>query len=171
MQVFTPLQVKPALSLRGAPADMEVRISMTGLPMEALIYIGFGGIGAGGHEIIGQTETDEEGAFSIPVHVPKWPDPNRIYFFFVTFADQSPRAFSEPFLVTKQDGTVRLRGRISDEAAPCVAIRGPGAELYTLEGEVGDWAPGARVIVTGTVATESACGGGIPIAVSGIETT
>lgn len=155
-------------SRRGGPPRTEVAVSMDGLPPRQPVIIGFGSLAA--HELVAEGEADAKGSLRLTVEVPYWAELNRPHFFFFAFADQRPRGFSPPFHVTAADGTARVTGTISAEGTSCLALVGPGDTLYTLQGDLGTWAPGTRVTVVGTVLEGPACGGqGLPIAVREIR--
>ena len=60
-------------------------------------------------------------------------------------------------------------GVLTDEGVECRALRGDDEKLYTLVGDLGDFATGDRVRVTGTAAERSTCMQGTTIAVTKIE--
>lgn len=165
---LAPVQ-EPTLTVspRGAPVDSEVTVSMAGLPPQLGIIIGLGSLSA--HELIAQADTDAEGSVRVVVTIPYWAELDRPHVFFYAFADQRPRGF-HPFHVTAADGTARVTGTIRAGGTSCVALDGPGGALYTLQGEIGDWAPGTRVTVIGRIAQGPACSGeGLPISVREIR--
>jgi hypothetical protein len=168
MSRFAPQEIKPMLSLRGAPVGSEVTLTVVGLPPLARVRMGFGGFG--GYESLGNSDADVYGVFTANLRVPYWGERDRVHFFFVTFGNQQPRAFSDPFLVTAPDGTVRLEGTIAAEATSCLAMDGPDDTRFALEGPLAGWAAGTKVLVVGTVTDDAACGGeGLPILVQEIH--
>jgi hypothetical protein len=60
-------------------------------------------------------------------------------------------------------------GTLTDEGVECPALRDEEGELYTLTGDLGDFGPGDRVRVEGTVARFSICMQGTTLAVERIE--
>jgi|GEM_PF-6753045 len=66
-------------------------------------------------------------------------------------------------------GTVRVRGRLTDEGVECQALRGDDGKLYTLGGDLKGFKTGDRVVVEGTVAEMSICMQGTTIGVTKIE--
>ena len=151
-----------------APAESEVQVSMGDLPPGMVVLVGFGGVGTP-HEILTETTTDGAGTFAVEVRIPRWTERNRNHFFYMAYADQRPRVFSEPFLVCGPNGEVRLEGVIGDEGVECLAMRGDDDALYTLTGEVGTPAPGTRVVVEGRVAEMSTCQQGLTLEVREIR--
>ena len=156
----------PFLSSKGGPPGTPVTVSMSGLVMNARLEVGFGGFVE--HEIISRVQSDADGTVSITLPIPATARPG-VHFFFLAEEDGSPFAVSNPFLVTAADGSIRLRGRVTDEGVECTAMRGLGDELYTLVGELGNPAPGARVTVEGTIAQTSTCQQGLTIAVTQMQ--
>ena len=166
---FAPEQeIRPMISVRGAPVGSEVTVTMVGLPPLMQVRMGFGSFGM--YEALGRSEADVYGVFSANIRVPYWGERDRVHYFFVNFGDQRPRAFSDPFLVTAPDGTVRLEGTITADGMSCLGMDGPDDTRFALEGPLAGWAPGTKVLVVGTVSDDAACGGeGLPIAVREIH--
>jgi hypothetical protein len=145
-------------------------VTVGGLLPGTPVIIGFGSLSA--HELLGQVDVDAEGEASIEVEIPYWAELNRPHIFFWALADQRPRGFSDPFHVTAPDGTARVVGtiRAPEERTSCIPLQGPNDTRYMLQGVSGDWAPGTRVTVTGTVLDGPACSGaGLPIFVREIR--
>jgi hypothetical protein len=158
------------MSRRGGPAGTDVSIALRDLPPDTPVLLGFGGVGSP-HEILVSTVTDEDGVMTAEARVPTWVEPGVAYLFYMAYADQRPVLFSEPFLVTGPDGVVRLEGTITDEGTTCVAMRGPHDELFTLGGDLGNLAPGDRVVVVATIAEMSLCMQGLTLAVREVRTS
>ena len=55
------------------------------------------------------------------------------------------------------EGTVRVEGRLTGEGVECQALRAEDGTLYTLVGDLGDFAPGDEVRITATRADFSFC--------------
>ena len=66
-------------------------------------------------------------------------------------------------------GTIRVRGRLTEEGVECPALRSEDGKLYTLAGELQGFGPGDQVVVEGTVAEMSICMQGTTISVAKIE--
>ena len=156
----------PFLSSRGGPPGTPVTVSMSGLVMNGRFDVGFGSFVE--NEILQVAQADQDGAVSVTLPIPARSRPG-VHYFFLAEEDGSPFAVSSPFLVTASDGSVRLRGRVTNEGAECTTMRGAGDVLYTLTGELGSPAPDARVTVEGTIAETPACQQGLTIAVTKIQ--
>jgi len=152
------------LSPRSAPVGAPVQVSMGELPPGTVILVGFGGIGTP-HEILTETRVDGQGRFSVSVRIPDWAEVNQNHFFYMAFSDQRPRVFSDPFVVSAPDGTIRISGQITSEGVGCLVLRGSNDALFSLTGNVGTPAPGARVVVEGKVLERSSCTQGVTIEV------
>ncbi len=157
----------PFFSPMGGPVGTDVEVWMDGLPAEATVMIGFGTVR--GHQIIGETQVDDEGSLSTTVQVPSEVEENTSHYFFVADANQQPMSVSDAFHVTAPDGSLEVTAVVTDEGQACLALRGQEDELYTLEGDVPDLEPGDRVVVQGTAAHDSACEQGLTIAVEAVD--
>ena len=148
----------PYLSPHGGPPGTKVTVTMNNLPLGDTVEVGFGSFVE--HQIIGSGRPDSNGSVKTTVAIPATAVPGPHYFFIANSAG-SPIAVSDPFLVTRADGTVRLRGRVTDEGgssgAGCRVIKGVNDEMYGLSGKVGAPAVGARVTVEGKLAATSRC--------------
>lgn len=164
----TAQEITVAVGPPGGPAGEEVVVHVTGMPPGTPAIVGFGGI-ASPHEILGDGSTDSAGGMVLTDTIPSWVEPGRTYLFYVAFSDQRPVAFSDPFLVTDQDGQVRVHGRITEEGVSCTAMRGSDDVLYTLTGSVASVSPGDEVAVVATVAEVSICMQGITLVVRELE--
>lgn len=152
------------LSPRAAAVGDAVQVSMGDLPPGTVILVGFGGIGTP-HEILTETRVDGQGRFSVSVEIPEWGELNQNHFFYMAFSDQRPRIFSDPFVVTGPDGAIRVSGEITTDGVQCIVLRGSNDALFSLVGNVGTPAPGARVVVEGKVVESSTCQQGVTIEV------
>ena len=156
----------PFLSSRGGPPGTPVTVSMSGLVMNGRFDVGFGSLVE--NEILQVAQADQDGAVSVTLPIPARFRPG-VHYFFLAEEDGSAFAVSSPFLVTASDGSIRLRGRVTNEGSECTTMRGVGDVLYTLLGELGSPAPDARVTVEGTLAETSICQQGLTIAVTRIQ--
>lgn len=66
------------------------------------------------------------------------------------------------------DKVVTVTGTITDEGVECIAMRDSEDRLYTLAGDTGEYGPGDKVCVRGTIAEMSHCMQGTTIAVEWI---
>jgi len=155
-----PLQLSP----RGAAAGTEVRVTMDGLPPSFPILVGFGGVGTP-HEILGEARTTPEGEYELTVTIPQWAEANRVHLFYIAYADQRPRGFSDPFIVTGAGGSLRVTGEVTGREDGCTLVRGAGDAVYALSGGGEGLASGAQVVVEGVVTPEGPCARGIPVQV------
>lgn len=168
IQVALDQEVKPLISPRGGPVDAEVTLTVIGADPLMSLRIGFGSFGQ--YELIARDQADTDGNFSTTIKVPYWAERDRVHFFFLSFGNRRPRALSDPFHVTAPDGTARIVGIIRDDPGNCLALDGPDDTVYSLEGPIGGWSPGMRVLVTGTITKAPTCGGnGVPITVQQIQ--
>lgn len=150
------------ISPRFGVAGTQVSVRITGLPAQTGALLGFGGVGSP-HEILDDTVSDAEGVASWTATVPDWVESDRSYLFYLAFGDQRPVDFSDPFLVTAPDGSVRVEGTITDEGVGCPTMRGPHDELYTLAVSSFAARVGDQVVVVGTIAEMSTCMQGITL--------
>ena len=162
-------RVTTVLPRSAAPGD-EVTVRARLLPAVTPVQISFGGTRSG-FEVVAQVMTAVSGELAerITVRVPKWAERDQTYLFIVVDMYFKPLAASDVFHVTDRDGRLLRRGRITDEAAPCQALRGEDGELYYLTGRIGEWATGDAVTVEGTIAASATCRDGTTIQVSRIQ--
>ena len=66
------------------------------------------------------------------------------------------------------DKVVTVTGTITDEGVECLAMRDDEDKLYTLTGSLGEYGPGDKVCVKGTLAETSFCMQGVTIVVEWI---
>ena len=156
----------PYLSPHGGPPGTRVSVTMNNLALGDSVEVGFGSFSE--HEIIGTGRPDSNGVFKTTLQVPASAVPGP-HFFFIARLGGSPIAVSDPFLVTRADGTARLRGQITEAGAECKVMKGVNDELYGLSGRVGSPAVGARVTVEGRLATGSPCKQLLAIEVTSIQ--
>ena len=69
------------------------------------------------------------------------------------------------------DGSLTVRGRLTDEGVECPAMRGDDGKLYTLLGDLKGLRPGDKVCVRGRVAEISHCMQGTTLAIEQIGRT
>ena len=162
-QVRLPLPIAP----RGGAIGTVVELTATGLPPSSSMLLAFANLQS--YQLLQTIEVDTQGNFTTTQEVPAWAEINGAHYFFVSFADERPVAFSHAFHVTPNSGIARVNGTIGERVDGCVDLRTPGDVLYHLTGNLGDLQPGDRVTVGGTIAESPACGGnGVVIAVTGV---
>ena len=162
-QVRLPLPITP----RGGAIGTVVELSATGLPPSTGLLVAFANLQS--YQLMQTIETDAQGTFATTQEIPAWAEINGAHYFFVSFADERPIAFSHAFHVTPNSGVARVSGTIGAGSDGCIDLKTAGDVLYHLTGEVGDLVAGDRVTLTGTIADAAACGGnGVAIAVSAI---
>ena len=156
-----PLPIRP----QGGGAGTVVRLSATGLPPQTRFLIAFANLSQ--YQLLQRVTTDENGSFITAQEVPDWAELNRVHYFFASYDDEIPVAFSSAFHVTAANGVARVTGTIGERTEGCVDLRDARNELYHLQGDVGERQPGDHVTVAGTIGDPTACSGtGIVIAVT-----
>lgn len=148
---------RPTISPRHGPPQTAVTMRASELPPTTIFLVGVGVVGGGGHQMVGEGESDADGNFSLTVQVPDWAEPGTSHYFFLAYADQRPRALADVFLVSDADGVVRVRGDIVEMNGPCGHTIQQGDDLFALVGETGDLTPGGPVTVEGTVVLREGC--------------
>jgi hypothetical protein len=167
-QVAPGQQAKPVVFPRGGPTGSEVVVTMAGLEPFQTVRVGFGSLSQ--YEVIGRGDADSGGLLLQTLVIPSWGERDRPHYFVASFGNRIPRILSEPFHVTDENGVARIYGTVTADGTSCLSVEGPEKTLYTLEGDVGLWSPGQRVLVIGTIAEGVACGSrGLPIAVREIQ--
>ena len=152
-----PLPTEP----RGGAIGSAVTLRAAGLPPDTELLIAFANLQ--NYQLIQRVTTDSTGSFTTVSEVPRWAVLDGVHYFFASFADEIPLAFSNGFHVTEADGTARVEGTVENADGGCVDLRNAGDVVYHLVGDVGQRKPGARIAVTGAIADPSACGGGGPV--------
>jgi hypothetical protein len=144
----------PNLSAHGGPPGTMVTVSIGDMLIGDSLEIGFGSFVE--HQILGGGKVDRAGAFKGTFTVPADATLGS-HFVFVAQAAGSPVAISDPFIVTRKDGTFTLRGQIADVNGPCKVMKGTYDETYALTGKIGSPNVGAHVTVEGKLAAASPC--------------
>lgn len=158
---------KPQLSVPGGGPGTKVTVSMKNLAIGDSIEVGFGTFAE--HQILASAseQVDRTGAFTGTVSVPADAVPGPHYFF-VAHRNGSAMAVSEAFLVTRADGTVRVRGQVS-AAGPCVTLKGIQDELYALSGKIGTPEVGAKLSVDAKLGVKKGTCAGVPLEVTAFQ--
>jgi hypothetical protein len=162
-----PQERRPlAIAPRGGAIGTEVALSATGLPPLSSFLIAFANLQ--NYQLLQRVATDADGAFATKQVVPPWAVLDGAHYFFASFSDEIPRAFSLAFHVTAADGAARVDGTVGDRADGCVDLNA-GEVLYHLTGDVGDVQKGDRILVRGTLVDTAPCGGtGIVVAATSV---
>ena len=84
-------------------------------------------------------------------------------------AAEAPVAVGKPIPLPARPATVTVVGRLTDEGIECRAMRARGGKLYTLTGDLSDFATGDRVTVQGIPQRISICQQGTTLKVEKIE--
>jgi hypothetical protein len=115
---------------------------------------------------------DANGRIFVRVRVPEWARPERNFFFALQSSGGRILAQSRPFRVVRQnhaDERVSVTGEILRSTATCPRLAADNGRIYTLTGDLEDFAPGDRVRVTGEIAEVSICQQGRTITVRRIR--
>ena len=145
-------QVEP---LHGPPGT-EVTVYTENLPLQAAVHLGVGATRTG-FEALYTAEQGMWGEVSGTITIPETAPFDRAVLLVAFDAIFAPIGLSDPFHVTRPDGTLRRTGEVTDEGVECLAFRDAAGFLYPLTGETGDLEPGDRAVVEGTVAEASTC--------------
>lgn len=171
----TPVPDEPALapmitlSTRVGVPGTELEVEAHRFPPNVPISIGFGAPGAE-HRVIQTLTPDADGTVRGTVRVPDWAATGEAYVFVASGPEGAPIVSSDRFHIQiRDDGTIRVAGRLTDEGVECPALRTEDGALYTLTGDLGGAQPGDRVVVEGTLPDMSMCMQGTTIAVARIE--
>ena len=148
-----------SLSPISGPPGTKVTLSAQSLPAITPMRIGMGTTRFGFEEV-GQVMTNERGELSLEVRVPGWARHDRNNVFIVFDFYFAPLAFSDIFHVTGPAGTVVREGRVTDEGAECLTMRGEYDELYALVGQTTGLSAGEEVRLEASVAESSICAEG-----------
>ena len=145
-------QVEP---LHGPPGT-EVTVYTENLPIQAKVHLGVGATRTG-FEALYTAEQGMWGTVSGTITIPESAPWDRAVLLVAFDAIFAPIGLSDPFHVTRPDGTLQRTGRVTDEGVECLAFRDDDDYLYTLVGDTEELEPGDRVVIEGTVAEMSTC--------------
>ena len=166
-QPLDPLHTRaPVFSPGSGPAGTAITVETANLPAVTPIYLGLGATRSS-FEVLAQLVTDEFGTMSTVIEVPSWATTDRTHFFVLVDVYFRPLAVSASFHVTEPDGTLRRRGRITDDAGGCLVLQEDGerGERYVLTGEGHGLAAGDEVVVEGRLTESADCPDGIALEV------
>lgn len=153
-------QVDP---LHGPPGT-EVTVYTENLPLQAAVHLGVGATRTG-FEALYTAEQGMWGEVSGTITIPETAPWDRAVLLVAFDAIFAPIGLSEPFHVTRDDGSLRRTGEVTDEGVECLAFRDADGYLYTLVGETEGLEPGDEAVVEGTIAEASICMQGTTIVV------
>ena len=145
-------QVEP---MHGPPGT-QVTVYTENLPIQAKVHLGVGATRTG-FEALYTAEQGMWGEVSGTITIPESAPWDRAVLLVAFDAIFAPIGLSDPFHVTRPDGTLRRTGRVTDEGVECLAFRDDDGYLYTLVGETEELEPGDRAVIEGTVAEASTC--------------
>lgn len=153
-------QVDP---LHGPPGT-EVTVYTENLPLQAAVHLGVGATRTG-FEALYTAEQGMWGEVSGTITIPETAPWDRAVLLVAFDAIFAPIGLSEPFHVTRDDGTLRRTGEVTDEGVECLAFRDADGYLYTLVGQTEGLEPGEEAVIEGTIAEASICMQGTTIVV------
>ena len=119
-------QVEP---LHGPPGTV-VTIFTENLPLQAKVHVGVGAT-RGGFEALHEAEQGMWGEVSATITIPETAPWDRAVLLVAFDAIFAPIGLSDPFHVTKPDGTLQRTGEITDEGVECLAMRDSDGFLST----------------------------------------
>ena len=167
-QPLDPVHTRaPVFSPGSGSAGTAVSVETRNLPAVTPVYLGMGATRSS-FEVLAQLVTDEFGTMSTVIEVPSWATTDRTHFFVLVDVYFRPLAVSAAFHVTEPDGTLRRRGRITDDAGGCLVLRegGEGGERYVLTGDGHGLAAGDDVVVEGRLTDSADCPEGIALEIT-----
>ena len=172
-------QVEP---LHGPPGT-EVTVYTENLPIQAKVHLGVGATRTG-FEALYEAEQGMWGEVSGRITIPETAPWDRAVLLVAFDAIFAPIGLSEPFHVTRPDGTflfvqpsanrslgrpdgtLQRTGEVTDEGVECLAFRDADGYLYTLIGGTGDLQPGDEAVIEGRYVEASICQQGTTIEVT-----
>jgi hypothetical protein len=153
-------QVEP---LFGPPGTV-VSLFTENLPLQAKVHVGVGATRAG-FEALLEAEQGMWGEVSATITIPETAPWDRAVLLVAFDAVFAPIGLSDPFHVTREDGSLQRTGEITDEGVECLAMRDTDGYLYTLVGEVADLSPGDPVVIEASYVEMSTCMQGTTLSV------
>lgn len=147
------------------PPGTEVTVFTENLPIQAAVHLGVGATRTG-FEALFTAEQGMWGEVSGTITIPETAPVDRAVLLVAFDAIFAPIGLSEPFHVTRPDGTLRRTGRVTDEGVECLAFRDTDDYLYTLIGDTGDLEPGDEAVVEARYVEASICQQGTTLEVT-----
>ena len=133
------------------PPGTEVTVYTENLPIQAAVHLGVGATRTG-FEALFTAEQGMWGEVSGTITIPETAPVDRAVLLVAFDAIFAPIGLSEPFHVTRADGTLRRTGEVTD--------------LYTLIGDTGDLEPGDEATVEARYVEASICQQGTTLEVT-----
>ena len=146
------------------PPGTEVTIYTENLPLQAKVHVGVGATRTG-FEALYEAEQGMWGEVSATIRIPETAPWDRAVLLVAFDAIFAPIGLSDPFHVTRADGSLQRTGEITDEGVECLAMRDSDGFLYTLIGDTSGLQPGQPAVVEGRYVEASTCMQGTTIEV------
>lgn len=138
------------------PPGTEVTVYTENLPIQAAVHLGVGATRTG-FEALFTAEQGMWGEVSGTITIPETAPVDRAVLLVAFDAIFAPIGLSEPFHVTRPDGTLRRTGQVTDEGVECLGFRDGDGYLYTLIGNTDGLEAGDEVVVDARYVEASIC--------------
>ena len=138
------------------PVGTRVHLSTLNLPVQAKVHLGYGATRTG-FEALAEGEQGMWGEVSGTIAIPETAPYDRALLIVAFDAIFAPIGLSDPFHVTRPDGTLQRTGRITDEGVECLAMRDGDDFLYTLVGNTDGLSVGDPIVVEARYVETSVC--------------
>jgi len=150
------------------PPGTVVTVYTENLPIQAKVHLGVGATRTG-FEALYEAEQGMWGEVSGTITIPETAPWDRAVMLVAFDAIFAPIGLSDPFHVTRADGTIRRTGRVSDEGVECLAMRDTDGFLYSLVGRIDGLEAGDEIVVDGRYVEASVCMQGATIDVTAVR--
>lgn len=147
IQEITPLH---------GPRGTEVTVYTENLPLQAKVHVGVGATRTG-FEALAEGDQGMWGEVSGIITIPETAPYDRALMIVAFDAIFAPIGLSDPFHVTRPDGTLQRTGVITSEGVECLAMRDGDDFLYTLVGNTDGLAAGDSVVIEARYVETSIC--------------
>ena len=138
------------------PHGTVVTVYTENLPLQARVHVGVGATRTG-FEALAEGEQGMWGEVSGTIAIPETAPYDRALLIVAFDAIFAPIGLSDPFHVTRPDGTLQRTGRITDEGVECLAMRDGDDFVYTLVGNTEGLSAGDLVVVEARYVEMSIC--------------
>ena len=138
------------------PRGTMVTVYTENLPLQAKVHVGVGATRTG-FEALAEGEQGMWGEVSGTISIPETAPYDRALLIVAFDAIFAPIGLSDPFHVTRPDGTLTRTGRITDEGVECLAMRDGDDFLYTLVGNTDGLSIGDPLVVEARYVETSFC--------------